>query len=366
MSEKLNVLVPDGNSTWALSVIHCLSQIETYKIFVLSRKKRTATKYSKFTTYYKYYPRQITEPWVDIINKEIELNSISIVLPIAEAEISFFIKHQNDISQQAKVIPLPGLTQFDISVNKKSLHEFCELNQIPHPKSYYLTPDGTKVNLNEMNFPILIKPLDLKGGDGIERVDSAPQLRKKLRGHKDSYFIQEYIKGYDIDCSVICLNGDIVTHTIQKGNLKGNNAYAPQLSFEFLNNDEVLEIARDVMAKLNWSGVAHLDLRYDEQASSYKLIEINPRFWGSIEGSLNAGVNFPDLAIQLALQQTIGCKAFDHVQYMRLKGVIKTILRRPHFLFKYKFLMNHTELKSFLKDPLPTFYKFREWLGRKF
>ena len=34
----MNVLIPDGNSTWALSVINCLAEQSDIRLFVLSNK----------------------------------------------------------------------------------------------------------------------------------------------------------------------------------------------------------------------------------------------------------------------------------------------------------------------------------------
>lgn len=367
MSSRINVLIPDGDSTWALSVLQCLSHIEGYQFFVLSNKKRTASKFSKYTSYYKFYKRGNEVSWLEIINSEIESNSISVVIPIAEIEASFFIRFGSKIHKSAKVIPLPKLENFEIAKDKKLLSDFAKANDIPHPKSYFMSSETDKQELlTQVNFPILIKPLDLKGGDGIRKIDKKPKLKKILDKTETSLFFQDYIKGYDIDCSVLCHNGKILTHTIQKGNLEGRNPYAPQLGFNFLNNTDVLNLVEDVMTKLNWSGVAHLDLRYDEAANDYKLIEINPRFWGSIEASRVAGVNFSDLAIQFALHGKIDKTSYQLISFMRLKGVLKSIRRNPGFILKRTYLMNYTEVKSFLKDPLPTLYKFREWLGRRF
>ncbi|MFT4805068.1 MAG: hypothetical protein ACI9YE_002283, partial [Psychroserpens sp.] len=72
MSANQNILIPDGDSTWALSVMQCLSQAEGYNIFVLSSTKRTATKFSSCTSYYKFYERTSDIEWIDIINSEIE------------------------------------------------------------------------------------------------------------------------------------------------------------------------------------------------------------------------------------------------------------------------------------------------------
>jgi predicted ATP-grasp superfamily ATP-dependent carboligase len=364
MNSRINVLIPDGDSTWALSVVQCLSQVEGYRLFVLSNKKRTATKFSKHTSYYKFYERPDDAQWLDIINSEIEAHQISVIIPIAEKEFAFFIDYKDQLSPISKLIAVPSRDHFNIAINKYKLSDFANTHGIPHPKSFFINSETDKFQvLSQIRFPILIKPLNLKGGDGIKKIDTEAQFPTSI---KDPLFIQEYVSGYDIDCSVLCVDGQVITHTIQKGNLEGDNTYAPQLGFDFVENEAVLKVTKALMSKLHWSGIAHVDLRYDDVTKDYKVIEINARFWGSVDASNMAGINFPDVSIQLALNQPIEHKGYTLMSYMRLKGVLKSIKRRPFFIFKRKYLMNHTETRAFLSDPLPTFYKFREWLGRQF
>ncbi|MBR9846003.1 MAG: ATP-grasp domain-containing protein [Algicola sp.] len=369
MSSELNVLIPDGNSTWALSVMNCLSQNSEYKLFVLSNKKRTGTKYSKHTAYYKYYKSTSEGHWLEIVSKEVIANHISVIIPIAEDEIRFFINNLHRLPSTVKVIPLPKINDFETAIDKHKLSVFLNQHNLPHPKSQYFDSLESYVN-NEftLNVPVLVKPLHEKGGDGIIKFNMKAKLDKYLEKHSEikDFFIQEYIQGYDIDCSVLCKDGNVLTHTVQKGNLLGHNAYAPQLGFEFLKNEAVLSVVKQLMQQLNWSGVAHIDLRYDTNTNDYKIIEINSRFWGSVEGSKFAGINFPDLAIQLALNESIETKQFDEIHYMRLKGVLKSIIRKPSFILKKDYLLNNSEAKSFLRDPMPTCFKFIEWLARQF
>lgn len=367
MTVRQNILIPDGDSTWALSVIQCLAQVKKYNIFVLSNKKRTATKFSRYTSYYQFYERPDDSGWVNIINSEIDKNAISVVLPIAEHEILFTIKNKDEISSLANIIPLPSLKDYEVAIDKNKLSEFSKSHSIPHPNSFFIASETDKQEvLSQIKFPILIKPLDLKGGDGIKKINSEEKLKTYLIDTNYPILIQQYIEGYDIDCSVLCLDGKVLSHTIQKGNLKGHSAFAPQLAFDFLQNEEVLNVAKLTISKLNWSGIAHLDLRYDAKSEDYKLIEINARFWGSIEGSMFAGVNFPHNVIQLALNHELVDDNYKVMHHMRFKGVLKTIKRNPLFVFRRKYLMNNTEARSFFNDPLPTFYKFREWLERRF
>lgn len=366
MSVKLNVLIPDGHSTWAMAVIHCLSEVEDYNLFVLSNKKHTPARYSKYTGYFKYVERGSDSEWEDIVANEIRSNSIDIIIPIAEHEILFLIQNGSTFSDSVKLIPLPELSSFQTASNKNVLNKFCEKNELPHPKSIFCASNHLDaIKKADIKFPILIKPLHQKGGDGIQKYKTSDDFNNDYGNTTSSILIQEFINGYDIDCSVLCLDGSILSYTIQRGNLKGHNDFAPQLGFDLYENPELFAVVKKAMAKLNWSGIAHLDLRYDELTNQYCIIEINPRFWGSIGASLNSGVNFPHLAIQLALYNKIDNLPFKPGHYMRLKGVIKTLKRRPGFIFNRSYLLNYTEVKPFLQDPKPTMFRFVEWLGRK-
>lgn len=369
MNPKCHVLIPDGNSTWALSVINCLSLNLDYKLYVLSDKKRTAAKFSKHISYYKHYEKASDKDWLNTISKEIEIHDISVIIPIAEEEIKFFIRNQQFLPRSVKVIALPEIDNFETAISKHKLSHFLKKHNLTHPKYRYFDnfESYSKEKLG-LAFPVLIKPMHEKGGDGIVKFNTHKELSLYLDEHSniEELLFQEYIEGYDIDCSVLCLNGKILTHTIQKGKLKGDNAFAPQLCFDFLKNDILLSVVTQLMQNLNWSGVAHIDLRYDKNADDFKIIEVNARFWGSVEASVFAGINFPDLAIQLALSNQIKKQHYDDIEYMRLKGVLKTIKKNPLFLFKKNYLLNNTETKSFLKDPIPTLYRFTEWLGRRF
>ncbi|WP_323788749.1 ATP-grasp domain-containing protein [Psychroserpens sp.] len=369
MTSKLHVLIPDGNSTWALAVMNCLSDNSDYKLHVLSDKKRTPSKFSKHTSYFKYYKRTTNNDWLDIVSKEVETNSISIIIPIAEEAFRFFINYTHLLPNSVKVIALPEINNFETAINKHQLSCFLNAHNLPHPKyNHFDDFQSFSEKGLKLQFPVLMKPLHEKGGDGILKFENQKKLDTFLKQHSDfsELFIQEFIEGYDIDCSVLCLNGEILTHTIQKGNLKGHNSFAPQLGFEFFHNEELFLVIKQLMKALNWSGVAHVDLRYDTKTKTYKVIEINARFWGSVEGSKFAGINFPDLAIQLAMTNDIETQQFNEIEYMRLKGILKTIKRKPSFLFNKNFMLNNSEVKSFLKDPIPTCYRFVEWLERKF
>jgi len=48
-----------------------------------------------------------------------------------------------------------------------------------------------------------------------------------------------------------------------------------------------------------------IEFKWDSRDNTPKLIEINPKFWGTLALSIEAGVDFPALACQLALEGDI-------------------------------------------------------------
>ena len=112
------------------------------------------------------------------------------------------------------------------------------------------------------------------------------------------------------------------------------------------------------MHTLNWSGLAHIDLRFDQATGTFKVIEINGRFWGSVDASMLAGVNFAHLYIKASLEDVAEATNYNTISYLNLKGLVKRVWRTPFIIFNYKFLKHHTPLFFALKDPLPVMFRF--------
>ncbi|WP_232688713.1 ATP-grasp domain-containing protein [Halobacterium zhouii] len=55
-----------------------------------------------------------------------------------------------------------------------------------------------------------------------------------------------------------------------------------------------------VLEQLDWHGPAMVEFRRDERDGTPQLLEVNPRFWGSLALAVHAGVDFPWLYYQLA------------------------------------------------------------------
>jgi predicted ATP-grasp superfamily ATP-dependent carboligase len=64
---------------------------------------------------------------------------------------------------------------------------------------------------------------------------------------------------------------------------------------------ELTDDAVRLLGPLRWHGVAMLEYKRDLRTRDRFLIEVNGRFWGSLQLAVDAGVDFPYLGFQLAL-----------------------------------------------------------------
>ncbi|WNH12188.1 ATP-grasp domain-containing protein [Thalassobellus suaedae] len=357
--KKISVLVLKGHINLLPFIVNCLSQVKSVDIYVISNNKNEGVGRSKKIKNISYYPNTIDDiEWVSNLNKELEKFEIDLILPIDEYGISTLIKYKDLLHQSDKLVLLPELDAFYLANNKGRLSKHLDLFNIPAPKSVLY-------NKNEIckeppiEFPILMKPLEgLGGGKGINLFNDEASLKSFFLSNKVDYpyLIQNYIKGYDIDCSVLCKNGDILAFTIQKGTLAGDSEFVPNIGLDFLFEEDLYNVVEKLMNSLNWSGVAHIDMRYDESDKKFKVIEINPRYWETTEGSEIAGVNFPYLHCLTSLNLSFELPKYKHVKYLNLKGLSKTIRTNGLFLFRLNFIFNNTPVKYYLKDPLPLLF----------
>jgi protein-tyrosine-phosphatase len=68
----------------------------------------------------------------------------------------------------------------------------------------------------------------------------------------------------------------------------------------------VRDAAIKLLTHLQWHGVAMVEFKVAADGQDYRLIEINPRLWGSLPLAVGAGVNFPLGLLHLALGQSPG------------------------------------------------------------
>lgn len=356
---RIKVLIPDGESHLLIYVVNCLAQAKDVDIYVISKTKQNPMRYSRHIKEFSFYINTYSDiDWIEAINKEVSRYNIDVIMPIFETSIKKLIVNKDEVEKQEALGLLPSLEDYCIAFNKNQLAKHLEFNGLPFSKSEVISSVEQLEKINNLNFPIIIKPVEgFGGGQGIYKFNAIKDLKSHFdkTGFKYENLIQEYVEGYDIDCSVLCKDGEILAHTIQKGNMMGKHQFSPQFGLEFVYDDNLYKVVEKLMKSLNWSGVAHIDMRYDRFTDQFKAIEINTRFWVSLEASLISGINFPYLYVLASMGKSFQKPHYRFINYVNFKGIIKKLSKN---ILSSKNLELNTSLKFAINDPLPMAYKF--------
>lgn len=368
-SKTLSILIPDGETTLLSNVVHSLSLIAHVKIFVLSSHKRryfkysidnNCFKYSGFIEKFIYYENTTPEEWIDKIDATVEDYSIDLIMPIFDVSTKRILEHQNNLKNRSKLSSLSSLSNFETALRKDLLYLFLKSNNLPCPESV-IVDSRFKNDFVNLDFPLVAKPTyGFNGGMGVKLVNDKNELLNYINAIKtdNPILLQKFIEGFDVTCNVLCKNGDIQAYTMQKAAIIKSVKVTPQFEFSFFNDKALLGLMKDLMKALNWSGVANIDFRFDETDNTYKVIEINPRFWLNTEASALAGVNFPYLYCLSTLNNKIEFNPVESGTFLHLKALVKRLQRNPLLIFKVNFLIKNTPFGFIIKDPLVLWCKF--------
>ena len=329
MKETFSVLIPDGESKFALFTAHCLSSYPNVRLHVLSREPLASIRFSRHQRSFKY---KQTDPedgsLLETVAALVKKHKIDVLLPTDTEAIAFANANLETLSDLLALPPLPDPKSFEIANNKWLLAQFLEEHDFPGQCSILVTDDGLfEQNLRNMGFPALLKPITARDGDGIQRFEHLSELRnyfnqhgiKPLIGH---FMIQELVHGPVIGLNILSRDGNVLASTIQKSTVPNTKKYAAAGAIKFIKNPDFSAMIQKIGSSLLPNGYANLDTICDSQ-NQLRIIDVNARFWGSLRGSLAAGVNFPYLTCLAALNIPFPAPDYELIRYFHPQTAIQ-------------------------------------------
>jgi len=300
--ELLNhtVLVLDGRSRAALSIIRSLGRKDINVI--VGESFRCASFFSRYIAKSILYPPPDKDPlkFYDFLISFISKEKIDFIIPVRDHTTEIICKNNSELLKYSKVI-VPSIDAFNKARDKAQTIFLARKLGIPHPKTILPTEfNGDFKQIKEsLDLPILLKPRVSTGSRGIIVIDDWAKLEDSFRKTKKEFgvpLIQEFIPhGGSFGVSVLLKEGIIKAFFTHKRIREFPPSGGPSTLREGIRYQEIEEYAFKLLQKLQWNGVAMVEFRIDKRTNIPKLMEINPRFWGSLQTAVFSGVDFPYL-----------------------------------------------------------------------
>lgn len=355
---SVSVLLLDAHSPFAPSVVRCLSSAGA-RVHALSRSGDAPVRHSRHVASFHTAGSRRDGGFAETAAEVFHQVGADVCLSMDQSTIRRLAVERHHMSVPSSLVP--SVSSFDTAEDKWSLACFMLRHGLPHPATFVCSELMTNpYNVWRLTFPVLLKPRRAGYGHGIVRIQTTDDLLAYLIAHADSLdqtIVQSELPGRDIACSVLCDRGEILAHTIQRSLGDASPRFQPAGTVEFVHHPGVLYTIRRLMSALNWSGVAQIDLRENPNTGQVDIIEINPRFWGSLLGSLQAGVNFPYLACLRALDHPLPASRFTECHYAAGRATLANWAAALRFDGRRIVRLRESSFRHALTDPGPTLHE---------
>lgn len=207
-------------------------------------------------------------------------------------------KHREELSEFFEV-PYIDYSLYRKLENKPDFYEICEQYHLPYPKTVLVTPESeidVLVDGLTFSYPMILKPgnsisyleVQFEGQKKAFTIADSDEMKLMLHrcyeaGYPDEMIIQDFIPGGDENMRVLnayvdknhkvrmmCLGHPLLEDPSPKS-IGNYVAILPDY------NEAVYQQIQDFLEKIEYTGFANFDMKYDPRDGSYKLFEINLR-----------------------------------------------------------------------------------------
>jgi biotin carboxylase len=257
----------------------------------------------------------------------------------------------------------------DLAGDKMALLSLAERLGLEVPATRCPKPDDDlDAIVEEIGLPAIVKPIRGMGSIGVEIGRTRDALQRCLASRLplvDSVFdlssllVQEWVPGEVHDVCTLFNRGEPRAVLTQRRLLMYPSRGGPGIFNETTYEPELAERAIHLLRHLNWHGPAQVEFKVDPRSDSVKLIEVNGRFWGTLDLAVTAGVDFPTMAAEMAIRGDVE-PASDYPVGLRFRwpipfAALHAFERGRSSSSFWQLVQPHPEVPSdlWLTDPLP-------------
>lgn len=307
----MKVLILDGGNQNTLAAARYLGKAG-HHMHIVAPAKNSLALFSKYChrAHLLPDPRTHAESYMNQLLALLQSEKFDVLIPMGFRSYQLCAAHAAEIQQYAS-LTITTPQNIALASDKRLTYALAEKLGVPIPKTFKVK-SLDEVNKIETDFPVVIKSSFESGTNVVEYARNKKELLQKfeamVKKHRfkpeDYPIIQQYISGDGYGFFAFYENGDcrafFMHHRLREYPVSGGASVCAESFY-----DEVLmEQGKKLLDELKWNGVAMVEFKKHSDGE-YKLMEINPKFWGSLELALAAGVNFPAMLLQKAANEKV-------------------------------------------------------------
>jgi predicted ATP-grasp superfamily ATP-dependent carboligase len=302
------VLVTDGHWRKTLAVLRSLGR-QGVAVTVGESSPLATALFSKYCDRRMVYPsvRRNPQAFLAALRRELQARAYELLIPMEEETTLLLARHRAEFAPLAR-LPIPPAQALLQARDKGWLLQHASREGIPMPRTFWVKDlDDVRAAREAIPPPWVIKPRVGSGAFGIAYIEHEDDLSAAYQEvHRTFPFplIQERIPSEGEAFGLAALldgEGRVKASFTHRRLREYPVTGGPSTLRESVHHPRVEELGIRLLRSLQWYGVAMVEFKMDPRDNQPKLMEMNPRFWGSLALAIHAGVDFPYLLYKMAL-----------------------------------------------------------------
>lgn len=238
---------------------------------------------SQNVDYFEKAPLAIhKEEYIQFIHELCYRYSIDYIIPLTDVEVDV-------LSDEKKILEDKGI---QLCISDRNIVKLCR-NKSELPTKLqticpqYLIPTTllTDIQEKQLEFPIMIKPIDGRSSLGICKIynDEEYVFYRKVCKKPENMIVQPIIEGNVVTVDVVSdLKNHIAVAIPRRELLRTGNGAGTTV--ELFYHQELVELCKYIALELKINGAVNMEF-IEDNSKKYHFLEINPRFSGGVEFS---------------------------------------------------------------------------------
>lgn len=236
-------------------------------------------------------------------------DDVAAITPMREADVYTLARNRDAFAEHIRPV-WPTFEQLETVHDRELLLEAAERADVPVPATTPLdeVDDWNARRIVKARYAVLTAeyldsvpanrcvhpPKTMYLEPGVE-----PDLESIVEEMGHVPIAQAYVDGTEFCLRALCRDGEPVA-TSQKRLVRGYKyPRGPSICHEAVDIPRLEELGLALLEELEWDGVASVGFIRDD-AGTFRLLEINPRFWSNLSMDVHAGVDYPAYYWRLA------------------------------------------------------------------
>jgi len=305
---NLNVLVPGAAGPAGINVIKSLKMAKLQGKIIATNTSYLSAGFF-LADAYEIMPKISESEYFDKLLRVVRKHSVNVLMPSSSFDIFPYSENKEELLRNGAFPVVSSRKTLEICRDKVRTNEILA----GHGELGNILPFTSTSSNKIQSFPVAAKSRYEKGGDEFFVINDEADLRY-VESKFDHLIFQELLPGTEYTIDVLCDFDGVPLVAVPRIRIQLRGGVSSQ--GRVIHNTEMEDICKRIAKIVGILGPCCIQMKESPEGAP-KLVEVNARMGGGTMFAALAGVNIPDLIVQMVGGKKVSVPTFKEITVIR-------------------------------------------------